>query len=247
VKYVRDGEPKNAAVGLVWLALTVFFTMIALGVWVPSSRREPLRTRIARALRTDGALAGELVASLFRPTGRALLVEILREIALVDGAFDERERDFVATFAAAWGVPFVEPEARGKPDPVELQRATLRYIALRPPREQVARLREIVARLTEADRTVTTREGLAIREVTATLDAYLDEGGALPTYRVHVVPQGEPQTTAIRSLLPDVALTPFRGGRAALAGRYYSEAYANLVRDRYRALRFFSIVEQDGP
>lgn len=247
VKYVRDGEPKNAAVGLVWLALTVFFTMIALGVWVPSSRREPLRTRIARALRSEGAEAGELVAALFRPKGRALLVDILQEIALVDGAFDERERAFVSTFAAAWGVPFVEPAAGRRPDPVKLQRATLRYVGLRPPRDQVARLREIVARLAEADRTVSTREGLAIREVSATLDAFLDESGASPTYRVHVVPQGEPQTIAIRSLLPDVPLTPFRGGVAALAGRYYSEAYANLVRDRYRALRFFSIVEQDGP
>jgi len=246
VKYVRDGEPKNAAVGLVWLALTVFFTMVALGVWVPSSRREPLRSRVVRALRSEGAEAGELVAALFRPTGRAVLVEILGEIALVDGALDERERAFVATFAAAWGVPFELAPGKGKPDPVKLQRATLRYVGLRPPREQVGRLREIVARLAEADRSVTAREGLVVREVCATLDAYLDAGGARAAHLVYVVPRGVSQEIALGSMLPDVTLTPFRGGRALLVGRYHSEAYAGLVRDRYRALRFFSIVEHDA-
>jgi hypothetical protein len=245
VKYVRDGEPKNAAIGLVWLALTVFFTAIALGVWVPSSRREPLLSRAIRALRSEGAEAGNLVAGIFRPAGRDLLVDILREIALVDGALDAREREFVATFATAWGVPFVVEPGKGTHDPVRLQRATTQYVALRPPREQVARLREIVGRLSEVDRRVSEREGLVVREVCATLDAYLDARGARAAYLVHVVPQGEAQETALRSLLPDVALAPYRGGRAGLVGRFHSEGYAYLVRDRYRVLRFFSIVEHD--
>ncbi len=247
VKYLRDGEPKNAAIGLVWLGLTVFFTALALGVWVPSSRREPLLSRVFRALRSEGAEAGELVAALFRPAGRDLLVDILREVALVDGALDERERDFVATFAAAWGVPFVVEPREGKHDPVKLQRATARYVSLRPPREQVARVREIVGKLSEIDREVPEREGLVVREVCATLDAYLDASGTRAEYLVHVVPQGEAQETALRSLLPDAVLAPYRGGRAALVGRFHSEGYACLVRDRYRALRFFSIVDHDAP
>lgn len=246
VKYVRDGEPVNAAVGLVWLALTVFFTLLALGIWVPSSRREPLRVRIVRALRSEGVEAGELVASLFRPAGRDLLVEILNEIALVDGALDERERAFVVTFASAWGVPFTPPEpGKHAADPVKLQRATERYLALRPPREQVARLREIVGRLAEADRRVSDREGLVVREVFARLDAYLDARGATAPFPVYVVPQREAHEIALASLLPDVPLVDFRGGRAVCVGRYHSEPYAALVRDRYRALGFFSIVEHE--
>jgi tellurite resistance protein len=246
VKYVRDGELKNAAIGLVWLVLTVFFTALALRVWVPSSRREPFLSRVFRALRSERAEAGELVAAIFRPAGRDLLVDILREIALADGTLDDRERDFVAKFAATWGVPFALARGQGKHDPVRLQHAITRYVALRPPREQVAQLREIVAQLSKIDGGVSEAEDLVVREVCATLDAYLDASGARAPYLVHVVPQGDAQATALRSLLPNVELAPYRGGRAALVGSFHSEGYACLVRDRYRALRFFSIVEHDG-
>ena len=56
-----------------------------------------------------------------------------------------------------------------------------------------------------------------------------------------VAPQSGEQDSAISALLPHVEKTEVAGGSAYVIGAYYSQDYAGIVCDQYRALGYFTI------
>lgn len=248
VKFALDGEIKQALVSAIWLILTVFFTLVALGVWVPSDDRPGPWARLKRALRLEGQEAGELARAFFRPREADLVLEILRQVALIDRHLDPREREFIDAFARSWGVgspfdgPLVGQETEGY---VALRGRVEAYLSARPPHAQAVQLREVLAALTRADREVSAQESLVMQEITGMIDGYITKDGGGAAFQVVIVPQSNEQDDAIRSLLRQAERISFRGGSAYLAGRFYSADYAHMIRDKYRALGFFTVSDDE--
>ncbi len=244
LKYVLDGEIKSALVSGIWFLLTVFFTLVAIGFWVPATHKEGLWTKVRRALQLERTEAAALAKAFFRPTGGTLILRILQQVAAIDDEIDQRERQFIEDFARSWGIDF-DPTAAtaGGLRFTELHRAVQDYLAIAPPHAQVAQLTGVLESLVKIDDAVSEEEALIMKEVLQMLGAYVAGDAAIPAHHVILVPQNAAQDESIRSLVATARPISYRGGTAYLAGTYHSTDFANVVRDRYRALNFFTLVD----
>jgi hypothetical protein len=248
VKYGLDGELKLAVVSALWLGLTMFFTLVGLGFWVPGASLG-LWARLRGALRLERQEVGELLKSAFRPSDASLILNILRQLSLIDQQLDPREREFVEKFAQSWGLPSPFDSASAAPAEgyAALRSSVEDYLSRRPPHEQVKQLREIIVALLRTDHVVSEQEALVQREISGMLDAHLTRDGAPGLHRVFVVPQSASQDEAIRSLARVSEKIPFRGGSAYLVGGYYSDDYARVMLKKYQSLGFFSVLDASAP
>ena len=248
LKYALDREIVQMVVGLMWFSLTLFCTIIGLGFWVPASEKKSVWARVKSALRLERQEAGELIRALLRPHNAELIVQILRQLAAIDRQISPHERQLIEECARVWKVPspFGEGASEGPAGAegqLALRESVLEYLAATPPLAQVVQLRELLAVLVAADGEVSPPEAIALGEISAMLDAHVRETGAKPTHQVLVVPQNSEQESALRSLVRGAECVPFRGGSAYLAGQFFSDKYAHLIRDRYQALGFFTVAE----
>jgi hypothetical protein len=78
------------------------------------------------------------------------------------------------------------------------------------------------------------------------LNHYVGNGTAQALHVVIIAPQSDEQEEAIATLLPDVRRGPIAGGNGYMVGPYFSEKYAQIICDQYRALDFFTVVMSQG-
>ena len=61
-----------------------------------------------------------------------------------------------------------------------------------------------------------------------------------PMHEVLIVPQNHEQFEAVEALIPGAELKEQRGGKVFSAGRFFSDAYAEVVCEKYIALGLFT-------
>lgn len=71
--------------------------------------------------------------------------------------------------------------------------------------------------------------------------SYVDDTDEQARFAVVIAPQNREQDSAIAALLPDVEKTEIAGGSVYMVGSYYSQDYADVICNQYRALGFFTI------
>jgi len=176
------------------------------------------------------------------------VLNILRQIVMIDGRLEDGELVFIRHFMESMGET-PEPEAiraeflAGNPtDFASLRQNTVNYLASSPPYMQVARLRDLINLLVEADGSSSSGKRLVLGELTGLLVEYLDHDKTAVPYQVLVVPQSAEQDSAIRALLPSASRVETSYGFAYLCGTYHSSDYAEMIRNRYRSLRLFALV-----
>ncbi len=181
----------------------------------------------------------------------SIALSILEQVAVIDQKLDDAEISFIQRFTEPYGVNYSADEIRAKllsnnqVDFVTLRQSTVDYIALKPPYLQVARLRDLINLLVKIDEDVSAEESLILSELNSLLDGYLDEDAARSVYKVYIVPQSREQDSGIRALLPDVPKLQNHWGSAYLCGAFQSKDYAEMIRERYRILNFYAVVEQE--
>lgn len=249
VKYSLDGEIKTALVSAVWFLLTGFFTLVAIGFWVPASEQQSVWAKLKAALRLERTEASELLKALFRPEDAQAIVKILHQIALIDRHLDERERAYIETFAMNWGIesPFASTNtaatAHLEQGFTALRTSVENYLAQRPLQAQATQLRELLVAMVKADAKESEDEALILHEITGMIDAYITKDGAVPSHEVVLIPQSPEQAEAIRGLLQGATPESYRGGTAFVAGRYFSNDYAQMIRQKHQALGFFAVLD----
>jgi hypothetical protein len=244
--YALHREWKGLVVAVLWLLVTLFFLLVGVGYWVPSAEARPsLYQRLRRALRLERTEVGALAKAFLRPHDSSAILEILRRLATIDNQLDQKERAFLVAFATTWELELdLDAASTGHGgDYLGLRRTVERYLAGAPPVKQVAQLRDVMVALTEIDGTVGDDERIVLAELRAMIEAYVDGGKNAPGVSVVLVPQSPDQDDAIRSLLPDARRIAYRGGSAYVAGRYHAAPYAEVVRSRYEALNFFTVID----
>ena len=80
-----------------------------------------------------------------------------------------------------------------------------------------------------------------MEEVGSLLQSHIGGLGEDPLFQVIIAPQNKAQDTAITTLQPDAERVFIAGGFGYLAGSYYSRDFAQVMRDQYRALGFFTV------
>lgn len=178
------------------------------------------------------------------------ILDILRQLALIDSTLDESEVEFIRKFASSYGIDYSAEQLReqllqgGSTDFVSLHRKVADYLALDPSDAQVAQLRDLVLHFVRADDQVSSEEELIIAELVGMFASRLAEATSLVQYRVLIVPQTPDQDLAITSLFPGFEKKSIAGGSAYSAGQYYSDEYARMICERYRSLGFFTVVDE---
>ncbi len=176
------------------------------------------------------------------------ILEILKQMAMIDAQLDDNEVEFIRHFAESNGIPYTAQDIKrelsnaGAADFIQLRQRVMDYLGLGPAFGQVAQLRDLISLLAKADANVSDEEKLILSELLGLFAGYIEDNGSVTHYDVLIVPQSDDQDKAIATLLPDLERQQVSGGFAYSGGMYYAEEYANMVADRYRALNFFCTV-----
>ena len=246
LNYAVDGYWEGVADSLLWGVAGVVTIAIGTGRWVEGRRRRGFWGLVRDALRLERDEVGDLARSFFRPSGAGRILDILGQVALLDRSLDARERAFIDSFAASWGVPFdwdaLEASAGREVDMVRLRQSVERYLATSPPPGQVAQLADTVTALVRIDRVTSPEEELMLEELLGMFAGYAEGEHGRPTFAVAVVPQDAHQDAALASLLPGTDKRDLQGGLAYPVGPFFSSRYADVVAEQYRAMRFFATV-----
>lgn len=251
IKYALiDADFMSLANMSIKLALTFLFLMIGIGIWVRVEGRENLWIKVKRALKLEKEESLDLINALIQPAGAHRIVEVLRQLAMIDKDLDEREMAFIQKFADRWNVriDFQKEFELVAEQPteqlfIELRNNLLGYLAISPDKEQASQFLDIINRLASIDQTVSGDEQFILDEIRGLIETYINDGKAKTTYNVIVVPQNSDERSAIRALLPNESPRAQWGGNIYYAGVFHSRPFADMMSEKYQALNLFSTVK----
>ncbi|WP_414577839.1 hypothetical protein [Anabaena sp. CCY 9402-a] len=221
------------------------FLLIGIGVWVKGGKRTSFWRKFFRSLRQEQNEIGNLVKDLTKPTGEEQLLGILHRLAWLDDRLDERERQYIETFAKAWNIDTkdilnYQPPEKGIDKFQYLLQSVTEYLRLEPPKEQVALFGDLVQSLIAADNEITPDEDLIAEELTAMTNQYIGQESGF-WFGVIVHPEQDQESTVVAELSAaqeDYSL----GDRAFLVGTFHTRRYAEIISQSYRERGWFTFV-----
>jgi hypothetical protein len=231
------------------LLSTIFVLAVGLSFWVPGESGKGLGQRLAEALRSERRHLGALAKALTHPSGSRKIIDVLTQVATIDGVVDDREKAFIKVFAESWDIRVDWDEVvRVGAAPAKQKYARLRgdievYLGTAPPRAQALQVADILVRLINADEQVTEAEALIGAELGALLEQYGEERERI-VYEVHLVPQSEAQAEAMRAKFPRMKRRILASGPVVVAATCYSPEYAEVVRGQYAGLSVYTAVKK---
>lgn len=233
------------------IMLLVNLAMIAIGIsiWVEGRRNLGFWGKLKKSLRIERREAGSLLGNILHPVGASDVLQILLDMALIDGEFDEREREFIKVLARRWNIDFQSLITEAEKNPghrrsfSELRDVLEQYLAKSPPAEQVSQLGDVLAMLISIDDSVSPEEHMMMDELGGMISSYIT-GADAPSHYVFIAPQSPAQEAALGEIMPGLEKEMRLGGQVLVVGRYYSWVYAEMVRDRYRDAGYLTVAEQ---
>jgi len=232
------------------LALTLFFLMIGIGLWVRGAGHEGIWTKVKRSLKLEKQESMDLINALIRPAGAKIILEALKKLAAIDKKLDEREIEFIQGFADNWGIKIdFREEFASMTDRetevlhLELRDTIFRYLAISPDRAQASQFLDIINTLISVDDEIDAQEQFIVDEVKGMIENYVVEGEGRTSFNVIVVPQDRDERATIRALLPNVSPRAEWGGNVYYAGNFHSRPFAEMISEKYQKLNLFSTVK----
>jgi hypothetical protein len=230
--------------------LTIFYTLLGIGWWVPNERKKGFFKLLLKSLGQERQHLGDLAKALIIPNGADRIIEVLGRIALIDQTLDDKEKAFIQTFANSWGIKINWNElsqlAEGDETAnyVKLRQSIIEYLSTTPSREQVSQLSDVLNRLVNIDGDVSAQEEMIISELCGMFADYVNDSGKNSRYEVNIVPQTDDQIGAISAVLGHAERRSLASGLVFAIGPFFSKQYADMIRDQYRTLGFFSVATE---
>ncbi len=231
------------------LALTLFFLMIGIGLWVRVEGREGLWSKVKRALKLEKEESLDLINALVRPAGARTILDVLSRLAMIDKDLDEREVAFIQAFADRWNIKIdfrkaFDSETDQATDQmhIDLRKKVSEYLFISPDKDQASQFLDIINSLVSVDQNISGEEQFILDEIKGMIENYINAEQSKTAYSVIVVPQNREERASIRALLPDVKPRTEWGGIVYCAGVYYSRPFAEMVSEKYQGLSLFSTV-----
>ncbi len=250
LKTFTSGNPETYLPNIVSNFMLIFFILLQIaigaGIWVAGQRHKSFFTLFKAALRLEKEEVGDLANSLFHPNSAEKILKVISMVAVADGHLDEKEKSFIKSFADSWSldVDFKALEKEAKPD-VNLdmvRQSMVDFLGETPPKELAMQLVDVLNLLVKIDGNVSAKEEMMLEELTGLVNRYI--GGENDKSRmmyVAVVPQSVDQEKSIVNLVPKLIKRPIAGGYAFVTGPFFSEKYAQIICEEYRAFHFFSV------
>jgi len=239
---------------VIWIASGIVYILIGSRLWVQSHRHKTFWTRLKEVLKLERSEVGDLANSFFRPSGSEIILSILAHFAYIDRKLTAREKEFIQSFADTWHMNFDWDEhsrlvAENQPAIFfKMHKKVEHYLGTSPPVKQVSQLIDVLHVLAKIDESVSDQEKLILEEVDGLLLSYVNASDAQARFSVVIAPQNKKQDSAIAALLPDIEKSEVAGGSGYMIGSYFSQNYAGIICDQYRALGFFTIeIVRDSP
>jgi len=247
IKNIDGGNYPQLSANLMWIGASIISTIIGVGLYVSTNRGLGFFKLLLAALNLERKEAGDLAKVFFKPSGASKIIEILGRVAMVDNDLDDKERNFIQSFADNWGIKLNWEEIKKYADESEarfqeLRKAMNAYLSTTPPKEQASQLMDVISLLVNVDGVLTNEEDLMLSELTGLIMKYLGKANEVDVFKVAVVPQSAEQEKAIEALLKDLKKEHIAGGWAYISETYYSERYAEIISAQYRAFDIFSVV-----
>ncbi len=247
LNYVFIAHWQGLIDSLIWIASGIVYILIGSRLWVQSHRHKSFWTRLKEVLKLERSEVGDLAKSFFRPSGGEIILEILAHFAYIDRKLSDREQEFIQSFVDTWHMKFDWKDHRklaADEQPISFIKTrdeVERYLKTSPPVKQVAQLIDVLDVLVKIDDSVSAQEELILQEVDGLLLGYVNDTDEQAKFAVVIAPQSGDQDSAIAALLPDVEKTEVAGGSVYMVGSFYSQDYADVICNQYRALGFFTI------
>jgi hypothetical protein len=246
--YIAERQYEGMLEHIIWFPLNFLVILIGAGYWVHLEQKRSVWQLIKSSLRLERSEVGDLAKSFFKPVGSDKIIDILSRIAMIDDNLDEKETFFIETFAQAWGIPFSVGDIQRRKEEgdkwnfVALRDSVKEYLAISPPKEQAAQLRDTVRALVKIDDHVSPEEALVLSEVNGMLMHYVGADDNLTLYEVYIAPQSEEKDMLVRRFLPWAERKRSAGGYGYLVDTFYSENYAEITCNKYRELELLTFV-----
>ena len=234
---------------LIWICWGSTMMLIGSGMWVQGRRKKSIWVNIKRALHIERSEIGTLAMVLFRPASADLVLKILTRFAWIDNELDQREKEYIQSFADSWNLEIdwaeiqqASPSAALHENMVATHDVVKTYLETSPPSDQVRELADVLKSLVAIDDKITEEEEVILTEVLAVLAGYRsEEEGAEENYSVVIAPRNREQTLILKTLLPGSNEVEIAGGLGHLVGSYCSPKYAQRMCERYRQQGFFTV------
>ena len=250
--YIMEGAYEGAVGDGVFLIVNIVMIMIGIGFWVEGQRSLGFWRSLRKSLRLEKGEANTLLSNFFNPVGATQVIQILHGLASIDNNLDEKEIQFIKTFADEWDLDIDEHFEKNSNATVDsarsfsqLRELVQEYLRLSPPREQAGHLRDVLSSLANIDGNVSQEEQLIMEELSGLIEDYVG-GTKNAGFAVLVAPQNRAQETALKEILQEHDKEQRLGGEVYAVGRYYSRAYADMVCSWYRDTGYLTINEQLG-
>ncbi|MBP0033378.1 MAG: hypothetical protein J7524_09440 [Roseofilum sp. Belize BBD 4] len=247
LNYLLQGELIGLIDTTLFGGLAVFYILVGTSLWVEGERKKGLWELIKQTLNLERKEAGDLARSFFKPSGAKKVISILSQVAMIDEFLDEREKQFIQTFADNWNISYSWDDlqsnrrAGASINLIKLRQDVMDYLATSPPHKQVSEFKDIINALVNIDEEVSEQEQLIIAELEGLFSEYINQGSNAAKYHVIVVPQNEQQVQVIMNL-PELNRYEVAEGTAYHSEPFYSKEYADVISEGYRSLNLFSIV-----
>ena len=249
IKSLASNNPESYLPNILSNLMLIFFIgvqiAIGAGIWVAEQRHVSFWTLLKEALRLEKEEVGDLANSLFHPHSAAKILKVISMVAVADGHLDEKEKSFIKSFADSWGlhVDFnaLEKEARPDVNLDSVRQSMVDFLGESPPKELAMQLVDVLNLLVKIDGNVSSKEEMMLEELTGLVNRYVNDGDKSHMLYVAVVPQSPDQEKSILNLIPKLVKKPIAGGYAFVTGPFFSEKYAQIICEEYRAFQFFSV------
>lgn len=245
--YVIEGAYEGAIADSVVILLNLVMIMIGIGFWVEGRRGLGFWANFKKSMRLEKAEATTLINSIAKPVGATQVIKILHGMACIDNQLDDRELEFIHSFARQWKLDISDivdraDSSEGGEAFTDLRGLVREYVRMSPPKEQARQLRDVLTSLAGIDGSVSAEEELIMTELAGLLDDYA-AGTKSASFTVLIAPQSQAQEVALHEILPRHDKEQRLGGEVFRVGQYYSREYADMVCNWYRDTGYLTINE----
>lgn len=241
--FIRDSG--NVVRDAIKIISSLLLLIIGIGYWINNGLS--FRAKFKRALKMDRKEFKSLLKDVVRPGGIRQIFRVLCMFALIDNELHEKEVELLKQFAGEYGINYdevmseVQAEFSEGSDAMSmkhLQQQVLNYLDTSPPKNVVIWLQDLIDKIIRADDVVTEEEDIVSSEILSALQSYLQDshGEKKEMYHILLIPQDREEEEAILSLdskLEHSMAQIFGSKKAYVADSYFSERFAEIVREKY--------------
>ena len=245
IYFVSKGDLVGIADNTIWMASAIIGILVGSGFWVKGNRGTGFWRLAIRSVKQERKETTWLFKQIIRTDANGELLDVLKNIAAVDGDIDQREIHLIEQFSEYSNVALfwddVNLESGAHERIIKAKRSLDRYLAKSPSESQVRYLQDFLQILIDCDDQYSPEKNIAFNEIREVVGQYCNGGESALIHEVLISPDGDEQDEAIRLILKPDSLSSVAGGRAYSVGQYFTHDYAEVVCSEYRALGFFTV------